>query len=372
MGKKKLLLNQFHFFSLLSDTTTGETFRTVTQRRRLLMSEGSMPNCPAAASEHFSSTPVKTSQGKDFHNFKGLDNGIVSEDEDTFSLLSPIYHDSFDSEEEEPELAVHQTSPRQSGDSRSCKSPARCELPKKPSEQMRSAAVQPADSPSFSAWQMWLLNKAKEDRLKLEKKAEEERLLKEKTEQKEREQEQKKIVMEEKIQEWLRIKMEQERQEQLLKQRKEEKEILRKQEKQREIEQKAQRKYRDWRQKKDQERMEKEKKEKEESALKDEQERERHRRAEEKFKQWLAKANEKGRTSPKSPCYPTSPYDKLHPAPSFYNPIPWKPIHIPPPEMPPNTMSTKKPQKQRKSHQSPCAAFRMGNTVSAAHLLHRR
>jgi len=66
------------------------------------------------------------------------------------------------------------------------------------------------------------------------------------------------------------------------------------------------------------------------------------------------------------------PYDKLHPAPSFYNPIPWKPIHIPPPETPPNTKSTKRPQKQRKSHQSPCAAFKMGNSVSAAHLLQRR
>ncbi len=49
----------------------------------------------------------------------------------------------------------------------------RCELPKTPSEQMLRAAVEPAGSPPLSAWEIWLVNKAKEDRLKLEKKAEE-------------------------------------------------------------------------------------------------------------------------------------------------------------------------------------------------------
>lgn len=38
---------------------------------------------------------------------------------------------------------------------------------------MLHAAVEPAGSPTLSAWEMWLVTKAKEDRLKLEKKAEE-------------------------------------------------------------------------------------------------------------------------------------------------------------------------------------------------------
>lgn len=38
---------------------------------------------------------------------------------------------------------------------------------------MCNAAVHPAVSPTLSAWEMWLVNKAKEERLKLEKKAEE-------------------------------------------------------------------------------------------------------------------------------------------------------------------------------------------------------
>ncbi|XP_070764164.1 coiled-coil domain-containing protein 34 [Enoplosus armatus] len=336
------------------------------------MSGGRMPNCPASASKGFSSTPVKTSQGKDFHTSKGLDDGVLTDDEDTFSLLSPIYHDSFDSDEDlEPSPGQH-TSPKQSDDSRLSVSPVRCELPRTTSEQMLNAAVEPVSSPTLSAWEMWLVNKAKEDRLKLEMKAEEERLLKEKKEQQEREREQKNIVMEEKIQEWLKMKREQEKHEHLLKQHKEEEEIQRQQKKQREIEHKAQQKYKDWLQKKNQEKIEIEKKEKEEAALKEEQEKERRKRAEENFKEWLAKSNEKSRASPKSPCYPASPYDTSYPSPSFYNPIPWKPIHVPPPETSHNKTSGKKPQKQRKCQQSPGTAFRLRNSASAAQLLQKR
>ncbi|XP_044047845.1 coiled-coil domain-containing protein 34 isoform X2 [Siniperca chuatsi] len=299
------------------------------------MSGRRMPNCPASASKGFSSTPVKTSQGKDFHTSKGLDDGVLSDDEDTFSLLSPIYHDSFDSDEDLEPSPAQQTSPRQSN-SRLSVSPVRCELPRTPSEQMVNAAVKPAFSPTLSAWEMWLVNKAKEDRLKLEKKSEEEK------------------------------------HKQLLKHSKEEEAILRQQEKQREIEQKAQQKYKDWLQKKNQEKINMEKKEKEEAALRGEQEKERRKRAEEKFKKWLAKANDKSRASPKSPCYPTSPYDKSYPSPSFYNPIPWKPIHVPPSETSLNKTSGKKPHKQRNCQQSSSTAFRLRNSASAGQLLQRR
>ncbi|XP_068578950.1 coiled-coil domain-containing protein 34 [Cebidichthys violaceus] len=328
------------------------------------MSAGRMPSCPASVTEGFSSTPVKTIQGKDF-NPKGFDDGVLSDDEDTFSLLSPIYHDSFDSDEDLEPSPAQQTSPRQSDTSRLSVSPFRCELPRTPSVQMLNA-VEPAGAPSLSAWEMWLVNKAKEDRFKLEKQAEEEQLRKEKIEHEEREREQKKIVMEEKIQEWLKMKIEQEKQEQLIKLSKEEEEIQRQQEKQRETEQKAQQKYKVWLQKKNQEKIQLEKKNKEAAALKEEQETERHKRAEEKFKDWLAKANEKSRADPKSPCYPTSPYDKSYSSPSFYNPIPWKPIHVPPQEITPNKTSVKKPQKQQKWQQSSSTALRLWNSASAA------
>ncbi|XP_049928485.1 coiled-coil domain-containing protein 34 [Epinephelus moara] len=336
------------------------------------MSAGRMPNCPASATKGFSSTPVKSTQGKDTHTSKGLDDDVLSDDEDTFSLLSPIYHDSYDSEEELEHSPAQQTSPRHSDSSRLSVSPVRCELPRTPSMQMMNAAVEPAGSPTLSAWEMWLVNKAKEDRFKLEKQAEEERLRKEKQEQEEKEQEQKKIVMEEKIQEWLKMKRQQEKHEQLLKLSKKEEETQRQREKQREIEQKAQQKYKDWLQKKNQEKIEMEKKAKEEATLKEEQEKERRRRAEEKFKEWVAKANEKSKASPKSPSYPKSPYDKSYPSPSFYNPVPWKPIHVPPPETSQNKASVKKHQKQRKSQQSPGTIFRLRNSASAAQFLQRR
>nr|XP_046249972.1 coiled-coil domain-containing protein 34 isoform X2 [Scatophagus argus] len=341
-------------------------------RHRPVMPGGRMPNCPASASEGFSSTPVKTRHGEDFHKSKDMGDGVLSDDEDTFSLLSPIYHDSFDSDEDLEASPVQQTSPRQSDNSRVSVSPVRCELPRTPSEQILNAPAEPAGSSALSAWEVWLVNKAKDDRLKLEKKAEEEGKLKQKKQQQEREREQKKIVMEEKIQEWLKMKREQDKRKQLVKQSKEEEEIQRQQEKQRETEQKAQQKYKNWLQKKNQEKIEAEKKEKEEAALKLEQEKERRKRAEEKFREWLAKANEKSRASPKSPCCPTSPYDKSYPSPSFYNPIPWKPIHVPPPEKSQNKTCGKKPQRQQKCQQSPSAAFRLRNSASGGLLLQRR
>lgn len=85
-----------------------------------------MPNCPASASKGFSSTPVKTGQRQDFLTSGGLDDGVVSDDEGTFSLLSPIYHESFDSDDDdlEPSPAQH-TSHLQNKSSRASVSPIR-------------------------------------------------------------------------------------------------------------------------------------------------------------------------------------------------------------------------------------------------------
>ncbi|PWA24825.1 coiled-coil domain-containing protein 34 [Gambusia affinis] len=334
------------------------------------MSEGRMPKILPSDSEGFSSTPVKTSQDKDVHTAKYLDNGVVSDDEDTFSLLSPIYHDS--DEEELKYTTDQQPSPRHSKDWRLWATPARCELPRTPLKKKQSVPLQLAGSPPLSAWEVWLVSKAKKDHLKLERKAEEDRLLREKEEQQEREREQKKLVMEEKIREWLKTKRERERQEQLVKQRQETEEMQRQQEKQREIECKSQQKYRDWLQKKNQEKLEKEKKEKMEAALKEEQERERRKKAEEKFKEWLTKANEKIRAVPKTRSWSASPYENLHPAPSFYNPIPWKPNHIPPPQTSPNKTSERKPQRQKKIKQNPPFTYRQRNTASTTRFLNRR
>ncbi|XP_024909567.1 coiled-coil domain-containing protein 34 isoform X2 [Cynoglossus semilaevis] len=311
------------------------------------MSVDRMPVCPALASEGFSSTPIKSSQKKDLRRLS--EDGVVSEDEDTFSLLSPIYHDSYESSEEEELKLNHDepTSPRLSDNSKLNVSSVRCELPKAPSEQMYSEAVQPFALLPLSPWEEWLVNKSKEHRNNMEKKAEQELLQIEKKKQQERERKQKQIIMEEKIQEWLNMKREMEKRDLQEKQEKEE-EKQKQLRKQKEIKQKSQQKYKDWLQKKNQEKAEREKKEKEIVALKEEQEKERCRLAEESFKEWLEKANEKSKSVPKSPSCSTSPYDKFYPSPSFYNPIPWKPVYVPPQDLSPKNFPGSKAQKQRK------------------------
>lgn len=85
-----------------------------------------MPNGSVSASKAFSSTPVKTAQGKYFHPTMQSADGVLADDEDTFSLLSPIYHDSFDSDEEDLDPSkVQQMSPRQHTNSRLSISPVR-------------------------------------------------------------------------------------------------------------------------------------------------------------------------------------------------------------------------------------------------------
>lgn len=206
----------------------------------------------------FSSTPVKKSSS---HREKGfhkpipldLDVGVLSADEDTFSLLSPIYHDSFDSGENSS-LSSRQSSPTERKASVISES---CELPKTPSDRMLSSAVPLMTPPHLSPWEQWLLNKAKEDRIKSEKKAEEERLQQEKTKQQETEHEQKAVMNSQRIEEWLKMKMEQERQEQLFKQRKEQEALNVHMKKQRDTELKSQEKYKEWLLKKNQEKAEK-------------------------------------------------------------------------------------------------------------------
>lgn len=87
-----------------------------------------MPNCPASASTHFSSTPVKISNRSDVRRVSGLAcDVLVDDDEDTFSQLSPINinYDSGDSDEELQSVQSEHTSPSLSRASLSSVSPVR-------------------------------------------------------------------------------------------------------------------------------------------------------------------------------------------------------------------------------------------------------
>lgn len=62
----------------------------------------------------------------------------------------------------------------------------------------------------------------------------------------------------------------------------------------------------------------------------------------------------------------TDPFDRSNPSPSYFNPVPWKPIHIPPPEKPMEESCSRKPLplKQQRSKQSPSTAFRLRASAS--------
>ncbi|XP_054632665.1 coiled-coil domain-containing protein 34 isoform X6 [Dunckerocampus dactyliophorus] len=176
-----------------------------------------LPSSPAFASEDFSSTPLKANERKHVHVAKDLGaNDVLPEDDDTFSLLSPIYHDSYESDDDDELSTTNQTSPKYTHEHSI--SSVRHDLWK--------ASTENTGPEVLSAWEVWLVNKIKEDKLRLKKKTEEER------------------------------------REQLLKSSREEAEMRQKQEKQRETEQKAQQKYEAWLQKKNHEKVEKAKKEK--------------------------------------------------------------------------------------------------------------
>ena len=69
---------------------------------QLAMSAGVMPRSPSSASKGFSSTPRKNKNKRDnvSKTAEVLSGSDVLSEDDTYSLLSPIYHDSFDSDED--------------------------------------------------------------------------------------------------------------------------------------------------------------------------------------------------------------------------------------------------------------------------------
>ncbi|KAL4642058.1 coiled-coil domain-containing protein 34 isoform X1 [Arapaima gigas] len=244
--------------------------------------------------------------------------------ESTSSLLSPIYHNSFESDPEDgeyPEEPASQGVPWSQGG--------------KEMTIQGETDVKNSSGLTLSAWEEWIISKARKDRLRMERKAREEAVLRETKMQQEKEQEQRKIAVEKKISEWLQTKRNQEKMEKQLKNSIALEEENYKRQKKRESEEKAQKRYMEWLQKKKQEAMMKNQKEKEEAARRDLEARERKQRSDEEFKKWLM--NVKDRPQPVTNTSSSRRnmkgyYDNAYPAPSYCNPIPWKPIHNPAPQ----------------------------------------
>ncbi|XP_026057720.1 coiled-coil domain-containing protein 34 [Carassius auratus] len=324
-----------------------------------------MSTFPSSSSKSLTSTPLKSRPSVPSSVLQ-RSRSLESTGDSTSSLLSPIYHDSFELSEDEPESdqprPVHNITTTLSEDV-APGSPYRDEVDTTGLED-RASNVQF----KLSAWEQWIVDKAKEERIRKQQKAMEELTLMEKQKEVEKEQQKKKVVNDCKIQEWLEIKREQEKKERMSKEFQKSKEQLQEEKKRAEIERKAQEKYKEWLRKKKQQETERKLKEKEEAARREAEERERKEKAEESFKEWLESLKTKGKLSRQSSASSAGNYNNVnYPAPSFVNPIPWKPIHVPQQEQTPRKSSTRKRTPgPPKSQSTPCLTYRPKDMISFA------
>lgn len=211
------------------------------------------------------------------------------------------------------------TSCKTKNDNMSDKSPERCKS---------------TDS-NFSAWEQWVVLKAKENRQmkreeKLKKK--EEAALKEKEEQEKQKKLQKAEVVR---QEWTEQKNKEQTEKSKEDKVKQRNEKLKKQEIEQQIKEKAEEKYALWADFKKKEDRERRKKVKEDNQKIQQHEENRKKMADHKFKEWLKQASTRPKSAPNSFGYlagkMTGYHDRsAYPTPSFYNPMPWHPVAIPP------------------------------------------
>ncbi|XP_021564629.1 coiled-coil domain-containing protein 34 [Carlito syrichta] len=207
---------------------------------------------------------------------------------------------------------------------------------------------------SLTPWEVWFVGKEKEERDRLQQKALEElnQQLEKIKEMEEREK--RKIIAEEKHKEWVQKKNKQKRKEKEQKINKEMEEKAAKELEKEHLQEKAKEKYQEWLKKKNAEEYEKKKKEKEKEKQRQAELQEKKEIAEKKFKEWLENAKNKPRPAAKSYGYAngklTGFYSgNAYPEPAFYNPVPWKPIHMPPSResKDPSSRKSKRPMKSQ-------------------------
>ncbi|KFP52483.1 Coiled-coil domain-containing protein 34, partial [Cathartes aura] len=190
---------------------------------------------------------------------------------------------------------------------------------------------------NLSPWEEWFIGKEKELRARLQARTAEERSIQlEKMKQKQ-ECERRKRIAEEKHKEWVQKKREEERRERERKLSKEMAEKATKELEKMQLQEKAEVKYKEWLKKKRAEEAEKKKKEKEKEKEREAELQEKKARSEKIFKEWLHNARSKPRPVLNGYGFPrgksTGCADgNSYPAPAYCNPIPWKPVHVPPPK----------------------------------------
>ncbi|XP_069713562.1 coiled-coil domain-containing protein 34 isoform X2 [Phaenicophaeus curvirostris] len=250
------------------------------------------------------------------------------------SPLSPAFHLSSPSGEEEEEERAAACPSRKTEDS--------------------EVVGEKEESPlkdNLSPWEKWFIGKEKELRARLQAKAAEEMIIQlEKMKQKQ-ECEKRKRIAEEKHKEWVQKKREEERRERERKLSKEMAEKATRELEKMQLQEKAEVKYKEWLKKKRVEEAEKKKKEKEKEKEREAELQEKKERSEKIFEEWLQNARNK-------PCPVLNGYGfprgcangNWYPVPAYCNPIPWKPVHAPPPKE--DNIHTRKKSKRPASCQS--------------------
>ncbi|XP_060032644.1 coiled-coil domain-containing protein 34 isoform X2 [Erinaceus europaeus] len=228
----------------------------------------------------------------------------------TMSLLSPLGHQSFpfydsdgDGEDREDEKDVIEDAHDSEANLESlrglelqgCASVVESEH--NPKEKKQVCLPESRLTP----WEVWFIGKEKEERDRLQLKALEKRKEREQKINKEMEEKAAKELEKEQLQE------------------------------------KSKEKYHEWLKKKNAENYEKKKKEKEKEKQRQAELQEKKEAAEKKFKEWLENAKNKPCPTVKSYGYASGKLTGFYsgssyPEPAFYNPIPWKPIHMLPPK----------------------------------------
>ncbi|XP_041268820.1 coiled-coil domain-containing protein 34 isoform X1 [Onychostruthus taczanowskii] len=190
---------------------------------------------------------------------------------------------------------------------------------------------------NLSPWEEWFIGKEKELRARLQARAAEE-MSKQLEEMKQNQEwERRKRIAEEKHKEWVLKKREEERRERKRKLSKEMAEKATRELEKMQLKEKADVKYKEWLEKKRAEEAEKKKKEKEKEKEREAEQQEKRIRSEKIFKEWLQNARNKPQPALNGYGFPhgrsTGSADRnLYPAPAYCNPIPWKPVHVPPPK----------------------------------------
>ncbi|XP_069479608.1 coiled-coil domain-containing protein 34 [Ambystoma mexicanum] len=259
----------------------------------------------------------------------------------TRSLLSPLYHSSFEDEDDQ------KLDSSRSGSDYKENVDTRIGPSKEKENQEKKDNLSTPDN-NLTPWEAWLVTKGRKERVQLQTKVLQELEQTREFDKIRQHQELQKLAAETQHREWVRKKNEQERREKELKILKEQKEKEESERQKAEMEEKAKEKFNEWLKKKQAEEKEKKRKEQEEEEKRLSKLREKKQKSKLTFEQWLENAKSKPRPVLNSYGYAngklTGYYDgSASPAPGFCNPIPWKPINVPPPPKEASRKNTVKP-----------------------------